>query len=604
MDMLKLWQHFFIIVAIVCLLEYTFADDYDHKYMMDEAVTLWVNHIGPYHNPQETYPYYQLPFCKPEHGIETAKRASGIGEILEGNELTNSGLKLHFSHNIDREDICDMVLDKDAAAQFELAVDRQYWYELVLDDLPMWGMVGEVLRDDTHGRMEKHIFTHRSLSIAYNGNRIIEVNLTSENPVPIEVGRKLEFTYTVSWKQTAKPFEDRFNRYLEYDFFEHKIHWFSVFNSFMMVVFLCGLVALILLRTLRQDFARYAKDDDLDMEGMQVIGEDTGWKQVHGDVFRQPSHLELFAAMVGTGWQLVVLILFVILYAMAGPFLHGNMYEDRGEMISTFIVSYALSSAVAGYASGSFYRQFFPTTRSELNSQWQKAMIYTIVLFPALIVSIVAVLNCIAIYYDTISAIPVSVVLKVAAIWALVALPLAVVGTIFGRHWMGKSEPPCRVNSIPRPIPAAPWYCAPAFIIPVSGILPFGSIFIEMYFIFTAFWSYKFYYVYGFMLLVYVILAMVTVCTTIVAVYFVLNAENYNWHWIALGSAGSTAGYVFLYSIFYFCYKTQMSGLLQISYYFGYMSLFCLAMFFMCGALGAWGASMFVHKIYRNVKID
>jgi len=219
----------------------------------------------------------------------------------------------------------------------------QYWYELVLDDLPMWGMVGEVLRDETHGRMEKvivhracpypesqltafsparcnpqHIFTHRSLSISYSGNRIIEVNLTSENPVPIEAGQDLSFTYSVHWHETSKAFDTRFNRYLEYDFFEHKIHWFSVFNSFMMVIFLCGLVFLILLRTLRNDFARYAKDEDLDVEGMQVIGEDTGWKQVHGDVFRPPENLEFFCAIVGTGWQLVVLVLFVILYAMLG----------------------------------------------------------------------------------------------------------------------------------------------------------------------------------------------------------------------------------------------------------------------------------------------
>lgn len=114
-----------------------------------------MNTVGPYHNPQETYPYYQLPYCKPSHGIETHKRASGIGEILEGNELTNSGLKLHFPVNIDREDVCDVTLDKKSADEFELAVDRQYWYELFLDDLPMWGMVGETLRDDAHGRMEK-----------------------------------------------------------------------------------------------------------------------------------------------------------------------------------------------------------------------------------------------------------------------------------------------------------------------------------------------------------------------------------------------------------------------------------------------------------------
>jgi hypothetical protein len=65
-------------------------------------------------------------------------------------------------------------------------------------------------------------------------------------------------------------------------------------------------------------------------------------------------------------------------------------------------------------------------------------------------------------------------------IWIFVALPLSVCGTIFGRHWVGKYEPPCRVNSIPRPIPLSPWYASPSFIIPVAGILPFGSIFIEV----------------------------------------------------------------------------------------------------------------------------
>ena len=50
----------------------------------------------------------------------------------------------------------------------------------------------------------------------------------------------------------------------------------------------------------------------------------------------------------------------------------------------------------------------------------------------------------------------------------------------------------------------------------LGGILPFGSIFIEMYFVFTSFWNYKFYYVYGFMFLVFLILTIVTVCVTIV----------------------------------------------------------------------------------------
>ena len=407
--------------------------------------------------------------------------------------------------------------------------------------------------------------------MAFNEDRIIEANLTSENPIKIEAGQKLQFTYSVHWKPSTKIFETRFSRYLEYDFFEHKIHWFSVFNSIMMVIFLCGLVALILLRTLRNDFARYAKEEEVDLEGIQGIGEDSGWKQIHGDVFRAPQHLILFSAMYGTGSQLLFLVLAVIVYAIAGPVLHGNMYEDRGEMVSTFIVCFALSSTIGGYASGSFYKKYFTTPRAESKSQWQKAMVCTMLLFPITVSSITGVLNLIATYYDTIGAIPLYVLIKIAAFWVFVCAPLFVLGTIFGRHWMGKNDSPCRVNSIPRPIPVSPWYYSPSFIIPAAGLLPFGSIFIEMYFMFTAFWSYKFYYVYGFMLLVYAILAMVTICTTIVTVYFVLNSENHHWQWIAFFSAGSIAGYVYLYSIFYFFFKTQMTGLLQISFYFGYM---------------------------------
>lgn len=49
------------------------------------------------------------------------------------------------------------------------------------------------------------------------------------------------------------------------------------------------------------------------------------------------------------------------------------------------------------------------------------------------------------------------------------------------------------------------------------------------------------YYVYGFMLLVFIILAIVTVCVTIVGTYFLLNAENYHWQWTSFSAAASTS---------------------------------------------------------------
>jgi transmembrane 9 superfamily protein 3 len=87
----------------------------------------------------------------------------------------------------------------------------------------------------------------------------------------------------------------------------------------MMVIFLTGLVAIILMRTLRKDYARYAKEDSTDLESLERdLSEETGWKLVHGDVFRPPMYRMLLSACVGTGIQLCCLGLFVILLTIAG----------------------------------------------------------------------------------------------------------------------------------------------------------------------------------------------------------------------------------------------------------------------------------------------
>ena len=213
-------------------------------------------------------------------------------------------------------------------------------------------------------------------------------------------------------------------------------------------------------------------------------------------------------------------------------------------------------------------------------------------------------INFVAIYYKASRAIPFGTMIVVVCIWTFVTLPLTLVGAVLGRNLAGSTNNPCRVNPIPRPMPDRQWYVEPWVIVLLGGVLPFGSIFIEMYFIFTSFWAYKIYYVYGFMLLVFLILLIVTVCVTIVATYFLLNAEDYRWQWVSFLTSASTAIYLYLYSVYFFVFKTKMYGTFQTTFYFGYMALFSMALGLLCGAFGFQGASMFVTKIYRNVKID
>ncbi|KAL0908275.1 hypothetical protein M5K25_022763 [Dendrobium thyrsiflorum] len=563
------------------------ASESDHKYQPDDPVTLWVNKVGPYNNPQETYNYYSLPFCQPREN--PSHKWGGLGEVLGGNELIDSQIELKFLKNVEKGSICSIELDDAKVKQFTDAIDTSYWFEFFIDDLPLWAFVGETGKTDAS---KHYLFTHKNIVVRYNKDQIIHVNITQGNPRLLESGKKLDMTFSVNWTPTNITFAHRFDVYLDYPFFEHQIHWFSIFNSFMMVIFLTGLVSMILMRTLRNDYAKYAREDD-DLETLERdVSEESGWKLVHGDVFRPPRNLVLLSALVGTGSQLALLILLVILLAIV-----GMLYVGRGAIHTTFILCYAFTSFISGYVSGGLYSR-------NGGKNWIKSMILTASLFPFLCFGIGFALNTIAIFYRSLAAIPFGTMVVVFVIWAFISFPLALLGTVVGRNWSGAPSNPCRVKTIPRPIPEKKWYLTPSIVSLMGGLLPFGSIFIEMYFVFTSFWNYKVYYVYGFMLLVFLILIIVTVCVTIVGTYFLLNAENYHWQWTSFFSAASTAAYVYLYSIYYYSVKTKMTGFFQTSFYFGYTLMFCLGIGILCGAVGYLGSSLFVRRIYRNIKCD
>ncbi|RDD41497.1 Transmembrane 9 superfamily member 3 [Trichoplax sp. H2] len=556
------------------------------SYKDGEEVILWMNTVGPYHNRQETYEYFSLPFCRGKkttigHYHET------LGEALQGTELQFSGLEINFKGEVQKIKFCDTEVDEDGYNMLTYAIKNHYWYQMYLDDLPVWGIVGSV--DDSG--IGYYMWTHKKLDIGYNGNQIIYVNLTSDVKVKLEKGVKIPFTYEVKWHKSNVKFADRFDKYLDPKFFQHKIHWFSIFNSFMMVIFLVGLVSMILMRTLRKDYARYNKDEDLDdME--RDLGDEYGWKQVHGDVFRPVSSLMLFSSIIGCGYQLILVAFCVIVVAI-----FGDLYTERGSLLSTTIFFYAVMSPINGYFGGSLYVR-------QGGKDWIKQMLLAAILFPFCVCGIAFMINFVAIYYHASRAIPFLTMVAIACICIFVILPLTLIGTVLGRNVSSGTHFPCRVNVVPRPIPDKKWYMEPGIIIFLGGVLPFGSIFIEMYFIFTSFWAYKIYYVYGFMLLVFLILIAVTSCVTIVCTYFLLNAEDYRWQWTSFLAAASTSIYVYSYSIYYFFFKTKMYGFFQTTFYFGYMIIFSLGLGLMCGAIGFTSTQAFVWKIYSTVKID
>ena len=189
------------------------------------------------------------------------------------------------------------------------------------------------------------------------------------------------------------------------------------------------------------------------------------------------------------------------------------------------------------------------------------------------------------------------------AMWFGISVPLVFLGAYFGYKMEPMSYPTKQANVIPREIPEQPWYLSLPFTVAVGGILPFGACFVEFFFILSSIWMNQYYYVFGFTLLVFLILMVTCAEITVVLCYFQLCSENYHWWWRSFLTSGSTAIYVFIYSAIYF---TRLEPDLWVTYllYFGYMAMLSIAMFLVTGSVGFSSCLWFTRKIYGSIKVD
>merc|ERR1719329_1183117 len=93
------------------------------------------------------------------------------------------------------------------------------------------------------------------------------------------------FTYDVIWRPSNIHWASRWDIYLSMDnAVPDKVHWFSIVNSMLIVVFLSVMIFMIMVRNLHRDITRYNRI--LSEEEKNEEREESGWKLVHGDVFR------------------------------------------------------------------------------------------------------------------------------------------------------------------------------------------------------------------------------------------------------------------------------------------------------------------------------
>ncbi|XP_058785942.1 transmembrane 9 superfamily member 9-like [Vicia villosa] len=585
---------------------------------------------------QLPYSYYSLPYPAPKKIQDSAEN---LGEVLRGDRIENS----LYVFKMREPQMCNVVgkvkLDAKNAKEFKEKINDEYRVNMILDNLPLVVPIKRNDQDSTvyqlgyhvglkgqySGSKEEKYFIHNHLAFTVKYHRDVQTEsarivgfevkpfsvkheidgkwdeqktrlttcdphtkhtvMNNNSPQEVEENKEIIFTYDVDFQESDVKWASRWDAYLLMN--DDQIHWFSIVNSLMIVLFLSGMVAMIMLRTLYRDIAKYNE-----LETQEEAQEETGWKLVHGDVFRPPINSDLLCVYVGTGVQFFGMILVTMIFAILGFLSPSN----RGGLMTAMLLVWVFMGIFAGYSSTRLYKMF-------KGSEWKKIALRTATLFPAIVSVIFFILNGLIWGQKSSGAVPFGTMFALIFLWFGISVPLVFVGSYIGFR-KPAIENPVKTNKIPRQIPEQAWYMNPAFSVLIGGILPFGAVFIELFFILTSIWLNQFYYIFGFLFLVFIILVVTCAEITIVLCYFQLCSEDYLWWWRSYLTSGSSALYLFLYATFYFFTKLEITKLVSAIFYFGYMLIASYAFFVVTGTIGFYACFWFTRLIYSSVKID
>ncbi|CAK1356975.1 Transmembrane 9 superfamily member 7 [Cercospora beticola] len=453
--------------------------------------------------------------------------------------------------------------------------------------------------------------------------------------MPDDATVTIPYTYSVYFREEDRvDWSNRWDLYFVNQEDSNGIHWLAIINSLVIFGGLSTAVAYILTRTIRGEIAGYrelgmeegklrigkrnkgtktppktgadkggllekvdvlAQPEDADSDDEDVLEDITGWKLVHGDVFREPAHGRLLAPLVGSGMQLVFMSIGLLALSCFGV-LNPSF---RGGFVSVGFALFIIAGAFSGYFSARIYKTVG-------GNNFQHIAIVTATLFPGLLFATTFVLNLFVWIQASSTAIPFGTLLGLIALWLLVQLPLVYVGSYYGFNKAGAYAHPIRPTKVPRQIPQQAWYSRQAQTILLAGLIPFAVIFIELMFVFRSLWQDKsgYYYVFGYMAVVSSILVLAVMETTVIAVYVQLCSENYHWWWQSFFVGGSSSIWIFLYCVYYYFNHLHITGLASTMLFFSYSFLACLTHGLLTGTIGFLTAYAFVRRIYSAIKVD
>jgi len=431
------------------------------------------------------------------------------------------------------------------------------------------------------------------------------VNASTAAPLLLTPGSgaavNVTYTYDVTWRASEVAWATRWDALTPVSTGRETVQWFAVANSALLSCTLTAVVAVIILRTLRRDVARYAAlealvDGDDGADEFGAAEDYGGWKLLRGDVFRAPAHAARLAALGGCGSQLAVMAAATVLVGILG-FLSPSR---RGGLLSMLITLWVLSSAAAGYVSARLHKALGGSGRS-----WLPTALGVALGLPAFTFSVLLFLNGVLWASGSVGATPFAALLALVALWFGATTPLTLAGARLG-HRVKAYDFPVRTNQIPRPVPLQPAYLRAPWCHLAVGAVPFACVMIELRYTLDSLWRGDLYGGFFFVTLCFFLLTVVSAECAVVLVYAKLVHEDHRVVWDAFLAPATSGLYVLAYSVAWMVRSPDLGGASVVSdfLFVVYNLLVAVCFGLLTGAVGLVSVLWFMRRIFGAVRSD
>ncbi|KAK1419781.1 hypothetical protein QVD17_29112 [Tagetes erecta] len=514
--MIGLSVSMFITLLLIFLRRQAKSNAVDHRYSSEDTVPIYANKAYSYFHPGETYGYYDLPFCSQDAKVH-------VDKMLDGNRLVLSPYKIEYLMDKETELLCTKTLSKTDVSQFQRVIKKGYRMLFYHEDMPFWALFGTL--DMNHGDEIYYLYNHYDFEFVYHNGTVIGIVVLVDSSYMVvitdDMEADVEFTYSVRWFAKQDSYDERTTKYTSYSNGpdqHNSVFGYSTANSSFTILIMIICVLIFYTRVIRKDISKYACDvEEAEMADNKY---ETGWKNIRGNVFRFPKHKSLFAATLGSGTQLLVLTIAILVLGANDVF----QRHLPGVFVNALAVVYALTSVVSGYTSTSFYHQLQGT-------KWIKSILLTAGLFFGPLFVTFVVNNTVAFSYGSTTSLPMSEIIKFTLLWIFLALPLLILGAIIGKNSVSDFQAPCRTAKCPKEVPQLRWYKGVLPQMVLAGFFPFSVIIIQIYDMLNAVFGYSTCTSYDSMLITLFLLLITTALVSVMMTYFQLADEDHEWWW-------------------------------------------------------------------------